>query len=383
MKANARIATWCITGLLLATQSMGQVPVITDLNSNGRVTWTNAINTDAIYRIEWSSQAGGPWNSFTYQPMNTIDALDETTFEAEVPMFYRVVMVTNTVPLGMVWIDAGEAHMQQSDTDKPDGGMVYTNYVSGFWMDAMEVGKHQWEKVYNWAITNGYDFANTGQGKGSAHPVHSVNWYDAVKWCNARSEMDGLAPVYLQQTNPNIVYRSDQHDLSNEMVLWDANGYRLPTEAEWEKAARGGRQRRAFPWGSNTITHEYANYWASTNIFSYDANPTQEHHPLFDDGEVPYTSPRGFFPANGYGLYDMAGNVFEWCWDWYADLNTEYEMNPSGPNSGQYGVYRIYRGGSWATYAAYTRSGDRGYGSSFYQPFHASHIVGFRCVRRP
>src|SRR5207249_694540 len=102
---------------------------------------------------------------------------------------------------------------------------------------------------------------------------------------------------------------------------WAANGYRLPTEAEWEKAARGGLSGQRFPWG-NTIDWSHANYYSfwsgGAHVYSYDLAPTSGPDPAFFDNVYPYTSPVGSFGANGYGLYDMAGNVFEWCWDSYG-----------------------------------------------------------------
>src|SRR5208282_6369213 len=120
-------------------------------------------------------------------------------------------------------------------------------------------------------------------------------------------------------TNFTQVYMNGDVDITNENVNWSANGFRLPTEAEWEKAARGGLSGLRFPWG-NTISESQANYFAdpaSSGGYSYDLGP-DGYNALFDTGGYPYTSPVGYFAANGYGLYDMAGNVLEWSWDWYG-----------------------------------------------------------------
>ena len=140
--------------------------------------------------------------------------------------------------------------------------------------------------------------------------MQTVTWYECVKWCNARSKKEGLTPCYYTSAAQTTIYTSGNVDVPTNGVDWSANGYRLPTEAEWEKASRGARQRRLFPWGGDTIQHARANYIASTND-SYDTSLTQSYHPNYQTGGFPYTNPVGSFPANGYGLHDMGGNVLD------------------------------------------------------------------------
>lgn len=271
--------------------------------------------------------------------------------------FFRVRgMATGSAPEGMVEIPAG---INRGTNALDDGELYGENYPetyaltneSSFYMDATEVTKAQWDTVYNWAVTNGYSFANAGSGKASSHPVQKVNWYDCVKWCNARSEMDGRTPYYTLSGN---VYKVGQSSPDRNM---NANGYRLPTGDEWEYAARGGLSEKRFPWG-DTITHIQANYY-SLSSYSYDTSSTRNFNPTYHDNTWPYTSPAGSFLPNGYGLYDMAGNVWEWC------------DTASGPR-------RSIRGGSWYSSAKEARC----YYEIWIFPDGRNNSGGFRSVFR-
>ena len=260
-------------------------------------------------------------------------------------LFFRAKGTPAVLPAGMVRIPEGT----NGGTD-PDVG-AYTLTVDSFYMDQYEVTKALWDDVYNWAVTNGYSFDNSGSGKAPNHPVQMVNWHDCLKWCNARSEKESRTPCY---TVSSAVYKTGRSVPDCNM---DANGYRLPAVDEWEYAGRGGLSGNRFPWG-NTITHSNANYQSST-YYNYDINPTQGYHPDYEDGIEPYTSPVGDFAANAYGLYDMAGNVYEWCWS-------------------ESGATRNLRGGSWQGYAA------NAIFDYFYTltPVSARNTAGFRTVCR-
>ncbi len=223
--------------------------------------------------------------------------------------------------------------------------------VSAFYMDANEVSWGQWQSVYSYATTQGYGFVHAGAGKAANHPVQTVDWYDVVKWCNARSEQAGKTPVYYTDAGFTTVYRTGEVTV---FANWGANGYRLPTEAEWEKAARGGLSGHRFPWG-NVINHNLANYCGATASYRYDLGPNGYNALGSLGGTSPATSPVGSFPANGYGLYDMAGNVGEWCWDRYG---TPYAggTNQRGAAAGS---LRVVRGGGWDSFAQGCRSAQR------------------------
>ena len=282
--------------------------------------------------------------------------------------------VTATPPLGMVLIPAGVFTLGNSvaaDTDITNAAPISAT-VSAFYMDVNEVTLSQWQSVYYWATSNGYAFA-AGAGKGPNHPVQTVSWYDVVKWCNARSEQAGKTPVYYTNDAQTTIYKTGNVNVTNTQAKWTATGYRLPTEAEWEKAARGGRTGQRFPWG-NTITQNLANYYGNTGL-SYDLGPNGYNPTGSIGGTNPATSPVGSFALNWYGLNDMAGNVYEWCWDWYG---TPY-AGGTDPHGAATGSIRVFRGGSWVYFAGNARCADRGYDF----PTFAIGLIGFRAVLPP
>jgi len=229
-------------------------------------------------------------------------------------MMVRVIASDTSVPPGMALIPAGPFAMG----DGTGAGLseelpVHSVTISAFYLDKKEVTEALWDSVRTWALAHDYTgsgLPDRGVGNGADHPAHSVNWFTVVKWCNARSEKEGLTPVYYNEAGFTTSYRSGE---AVPFPDWTANGYRLPTEAEWEKASRGGLVGLNYPWGGNSLD-------ASDDINYGNANYKGSRDPLETLNPLLVTSPAGYYTPNQFGLHDMSGNVFEWCWDWYDPL---------------------------------------------------------------
>ena len=274
----------------------------------------------------------------------------------------------------LVWVNGGTFQMGQNGDQTVSANVngnitpVHTVTVSDFYMGRFEVT----QELYNTVMTGNTDSLevspsnlNGSENRGGTpegevqgrRPVEQVSWYDAVYFCNRLSESKGLQPVYTITGISDVRYGS----IGNATVTadWTKNGYRLPTEAEWEYAAKGG-----------TLAHNPPYIWAGVNVGTslanyawYSANASSIHH------EVGKKQP------NELGLYDMTGNVREWCWDWFDETYpSEPQTNPRGAPSGS---NRVMRSGYWFLAA----EGSRNVLRSSYPPYDRQRYIGFRVAR--
>ena len=215
--------------------------------------------------------------------------------------------------------------------------------IPAFYMGTREVSQREYRELMG---------ENPSQFKGDELPVENISWFEAVAYCNARSLHEGLEPAYTFTGTDDA-----------PAVVWnlDANGYRLPTEAEWEYACRAGTTS-PFSTGGNVTTAQ-ANYYGT---YPYNDNPTGQYRNT--------TTPTGSFPPNPWGLYDMHGNVWEWCWDWYGAYDDTALTQPLGPTSG---TYRVNRGGGWNDFGRHLRSSYR----AACPPDAKTFNLGFRLAR--
>jgi formylglycine-generating enzyme required for sulfatase activity len=255
---------------------------------------------------------------------------------------------------------------------RDDTAANVTTITNGYWMGETEVTQELFQAVM---VTNPSNFTSgveSGETQ-NKRPVENVNWYAALAFCNKLSIVDGKEPVYsVTVSGSEVLWATLTYSAipPSDDTDWDAatmdttkNGYRLPTEMEWMWAAMGADTTsqpntmgylKAFAGstGSNSIG-DCVWYYVNSNYKTHEGGKKQ---------------------ANELGLYDMSGNVSDWCWDWYATYDSGSQADPSGASSG---TYRVLRGGGWNGGAVYARSADRNNST----PSNRDNALGFRLVR--
>ena len=234
--------------------------------------------------------------------------------------------------------------------------------VRSFYIDRHEITYEEWNQVVDWGIAHGYTDLPRGENgfnpNGTNNPVITLSWQDIIKWCNARSEKYGFSPVYYYDSTMSIIYRTGKVKYNYNYSKWSVNGFRLPTEAEWEFAARGGIMSHGYKYsGSNNIN----------DVAWYKGNAKGGTH------EVGTKAP------NELGIYDMSRNVWEWCWDGFGLYPEHTQINPTGDTTS---ALRVIRGGG-----SFNRNSD-GFDDSTSVTVRGgdyctwTDFFGFRCVRQ-
>lgn len=296
----------------------------------------SALSPDLAFSEDFSgSFAGNSWTTPVNDPRR----------------FYYVTSVGSGSPAGFVNVPGGTFNM--GDTHGVGLGEelpVHSVTLSPYYIGITEVTQAEWQAVMGSNPASSY-------GVGDNYPVYNVSWYAIMKYCNLRSMAEELTPCYsisgsTDPANWGNVPTSNDLTWNAAICDWDANGYRLPTEAEWEYAARGA-----------TTNPDYL-YSGSDDIDAVAWNAPTDH-----------SQPVGTKAPNGIGTYDMSGNVFEWCWDRFGYYSSDPQTDPTGPASGG---WRIFRGGFW-------NSDDHGCRVSYragWSPYGSEYTVGFRVCRK-
>ena len=324
---------------LEAAPAYGQAPVITGLGQNGELVCTNLL-PGTVASVEWAASVTGPWTN-TWAGLAAVTADTNGAIRVSVPMFYRVRCYA--VPTNLVAIPAGSfvmgspASEPARDTDETQHTVTLTK---GFCMGKYEVTQSEYAAVMG---------SNPSNFQGGNLPVETVSWNDAVAYCaalTARERSAGRLPA--------------------------SYVYRLPTESEWEYACRAGTTT-AFHYGA-ALRSGMANF---DGHYEYPPCGSSTYYCYNPSGiYLQRTTSVGSYAPNAWGLYDLHGNVWEWCQDWYGAYPSGSVSDPQGAPTGK---GRVIRGGRWLDDAYFCRSALR----YSYYPTYRIFSLGFRVVLAP
>ena len=263
----------------------------------------------------------------------------------------------DSLPVEMVWVASGSF---QLGNDLDTGGDWDEYPVSSVTMSGFYIGKYQvTQGQYQAVMGHNPSFFKASSRENFRRPAEQVSWYDAIVFCNKLSLMEGLSPAYRisGSTNPSLwgaVPTASNAAWDAAVIVSDTSGYRLPTEAQWEYAAKGGN--------------------GSPGSYMYAGSNNPDNVAWYLDIT---THVVGLKTPNGLHIHDMSGNVAEWCWDWFSFYTSDSKTDPAGPSGSSLRDGRVVRGGSWVVSASNLRSAVRHYIPSYLR----CSDVGFRLVR--
>ncbi len=297
------------------------------------------------------------YNQYFAGVLDDIQLFNGSLSESEIQTLYSEGGWTNVPNSDMILIPSGSFQMGNTlGGGESDELPVHNVQLDAFFIGEYEVSQQEWVSIMGNNPASVY-------GVGDFYPIYNINWYAILKYCNLCSLNDNLTPVYSINgtTDPSSwgsVPTSSNSTWDAVTCNWNANGYRLPTEAEWEYAARGAQ---------NTPDYIYAGSNSIGEVAWYTGNSGNLTHPAGDDlNPVMY--------SEGGAVYNLSGNIWEWCWDWYGAYSSEQQDNPTGPINGS---GRIHRGGAFWSDSGNCRLTKR-YGGS---PYETYTNIGFRLAR--
>jgi formylglycine-generating enzyme required for sulfatase activity len=336
---------------------------------------------DIIYTVAFESNGGSPMDSQTVTEGKTASrpappkkdgyGFDDwykdrgltTLFSFDTKITAHTTVYAWWKVEGMEWIRPGTFMMGSPESETGRTAVNETQHsvtlTKGFYMGKYPVTQARYEAVIG-TNPSGFTTPVSPEKSTANRPVERVSWYDALVFCNKLSMAESLSPAY--QINGSADPAAWGTVPTDNNATWNAvqivegsTGYRLPTEAQWEYACRAGTTT-AYNWGMNTIDETRANY----------------------EVDLKRTTMVGSYAPNNWGLYDMHGNVWEWCWDWYDSsyYSKSPTEDPTGPGSAEFS--RITRGGSMGITGENVRSAVRNH----YNPStHSNRTIGFRVIR--